>query len=331
MATTAKGNTSIRWWREISWKFKKDPLGYAAIFAPSAVLLSIAFSKWIAPFSWNFSQECSYKLITLFSLVLGVGISTWTNKTERGGHRHHVCLEAAIFSLLIFAVILLFLMRDEHLYLAYPVAFFFFSFVVLLALMWDKHRYLVAVLLLVIGMAGTAALYGLEHACSWGCAFEWDAFYFSLPLAVWLTREKCVNESLGRVRAAIAILALIGMVIASASASYWFWLSGDAEPNSQSVQHIALGLAAVLTLVFVVWRERIASGKATFERFTTGVQMLGDQNISTRLAGVGIILEVCENRVYRDQGLRVLRAFANNNTSASDDVRAAREAIKRLR
>ena len=140
-------------------------------------------------------------------------------------------------------------------------------------------------------------------------------------------------------RHSIAILALAGLVIASASASSWEWLTDRADSNSQSVQHIALGTAAVLTLIFVIWRERIASEKASFDRFTSGVQMLGDANMATRVAGIWIIEDVCQYPRYRCQGLQVLRAFFKHPTRGNAifpvsrnraDVKSAQEAIKGL-
>ena len=202
----------------------------------------------------------------------------------------------------------------------------------------NECQYLVAISLLFVGLLGTVFLYGLEHACSWKCALKWDAFYISLPLAMWLAWEKSVRGSLSRIRHAIVILALIGVVIASASAASWEWLNNDADSNSESVQHIALGIAAVLTLIFVIWRERIASGKASFERYTSGVRMLGDETMTIRLAGIGIIVEACQNPIYRDQGRRVLETFvseANSDSVDADlspvDVRAAREAMRKMR
>ena len=97
---------------------------------------------------------------------------------------------------------------------------------------------------------------------------------------------------------------------------------------------------AVLALLFVVWRERIASGKASFERYVEGIRMLGDDaSMATRTAGVMIIRDLCENPAYPCQGYRVLESFVLQNTEGtlsagmlleSMDVRSACDALARL-
>ena len=186
----------------------------------------------------------------------------------------------------------------------------------------------------------------VELACEEYClttaqrALLFASLLLALPIAMYLTCQKCSRGSLERMRHSIAILTMIGLVIASASASSWEWLNDGADSNSQSVLHIALGTAAVLTLIFVIWRERIASGKASFDRFSRGVQMLGEGNMATRIAGVWVIVDVCQYPSYRRQGLRILSAFIRHPTRDDvifrvsrnrQDVKSAQEAIRYLR
>ena len=158
-------------------------------------------------------------------------------------------------------------------------------------------------------------------------------------MGLWLAYEKGVEGSLHRVRHTIGILALLGLGIAWVAGPNWWWIASDDSPNSESVQHLALGTAAVLTLFFVVWRERIASGKAKFDRYTEGVRMLGDANMATRTAGVWIIANLCGDRVYRCQGFRVLESFVSQNTQGTlstgmlrntMDLQSACDALGRL-
>ena len=141
-------------------------------------------------------------------------------------------------------------------------------------------------------------------------------------------------------RHAIGILGLIGVTITAASVFCWSWLSSNgASSNSQVIQHIALGVAAVLTLLFVIWRERIAGANASFEQYRTGVRMLGDTNMVTRIAGIQLLEEVGQYPRWSPLALQVLNAFVSNSTSdddpdapapEGDDVKSAKDAIQKL-
>ena len=179
------------------------------------------------------------------------------------------------------------------------------------------------------------------HPTEWSCLYEaatdssaecdrvttavWIAFPLTVVVGLWLAWEKGVAGSLHRVRHTIGILALLGLGIACVAGPNWWWLASGDTPNSESVQHLALGTAAVLTLLFVVWRERIAGGKASFERSVEGVRMLADASMVTRTAGVLIIGDLCENPVYRCQGFRVLETFVLQNNEGTLTVGVSRE------
>ena len=217
----------------------------------------------------------------------------------------------------------------------------------------DKLGY-ISILAAVLFVLFAALLVDEAHPTKWSCLYKvatdssaecdrvatalWIAIPLSVVLGLWLAYEKGVDGSLHRVRHTIGILALLGLCLASVAGPNWWLASGD-SPNSESVQHMALGTAAVLTLLFVVWRERIASGKASFERFVEGVRMLGDASMTIRTAGVLIIGGLCENLAYRCQGFRVLESFVLQSTEGtlsagvlqeSTDVRSACDALGRL-
>ena len=168
---------------------------------------------------------------------------------------------------------------------------------------------------------------GPSTRCDRVATAVWIAFPLSFVLGLWLACEKVVGGSLHRVRHTIGILALLGLGIASVAGSNWWWLASSDSPNSETVQHMALGTAAVLTLLFVVWRERIASGKASFERYVEGVQMLGDANMATRTAGVLIIRDLCANLAYRYKGFRVLESFILQSTEGTLSAGVLREGM----
>ena len=218
----------------------------------------------------------------------------------------------------------------------------------------DKLGY-ISILAAVLFVPFVALVVDEGHPRKWSCLYEvatdssaecdrvatavWIAIPLSVVLGLWLAYDKGNEGSLHRVRHTIGILALLGLGIASIAGPNWWWLASGDSPNSESVQHMALGTAAVLTLLFVVWRERIASGKASFERYVEGVRMLGDASMVTRTAGVLIIRDLCENLAYRCKGFRVLESFVLQSTEGTlsagvlregMDVRSACDALGRL-
>ena len=90
--------------------------------------------------------------------------------------------------------------------------------------------------------------------------------FVGMLATLWLFFEKWCYGSLGRMRHVIAILILTGVAVLSWTTYAWMWLSNGNESNSATIRDIGLAIAAVLTLVFVIWRERIASSQASTAR-----------------------------------------------------------------
>ena len=158
----------------------------------------------------------------------------------------------------------------------------------------------------------TAAVY--SYVCRCNAAAMWLIFLAFLLTALYLAVERFRHGELPRMRHAIAILLLMGLAIASGSIFAWNWLNSGDDSNSATVRNIALGFAAALTPIFVIWRERIASGKATSDRYEKAVQMLGDPNPTICVAGIRIIDDLCRYPTYRQMGLAVLSAFVQYPT-----------------
>ena len=166
-----------------------------------------------------------------------------------------------------------------------------------------------------------------NYLCRCNESIMWAITVAALLIAIYLCCQIRKKESLGRMRHAIAILGLLGLAIASASIYGWSWLNSGDDSNSGTIRNIALGIAAILTLVFVVWRERIASGTATFDRYESAVQMLGDPSVATCIAGIRIIRDLGRYPGYRTMGLPVLRAFVQDPTpSRPDETKRSRQA-----
>ena len=93
---------------------------------------------------------------------------------------------------------------------------------------------------------------------------------------------------------------------------------GD-DSNSATVRNVALGFVAVLAPIFVIWRERIASGKAASDRYEKAVQMLGDPNLAICVAGIGVIEELGHYPTYKKMGLAVLSTFVEDPTPSRSE------------
>ena len=150
-----------------------------------------------------------------------------------------------------------------------------------------------------------------------------------------------------RMRYAIGWLVLIGAAIASVAAYHWQWLQGDDSPSA-TIRNIGLAVAAVLTLVFVIWRERIASNQASNEfaasladRYREASEMIASNDRVRRIAGIRLIRELGMNmglpreirRHYRFMCLDLLnryKATRRTRNKRDPELQVLNEAIQCL-
>ena len=114
-------------------------------------------------------------------------------------------------------------------------------------------------------------------------------------LFLWKLHRKGENW---RMRFAIAVVAQIVVAAGYITAHNWIGLNGSAAPT-ETIRNVGLAIAAVLTLFFVVWRERIASNQmevnlssSLAERFQHGARLLTSGNEIERIAGIHAIREL---------------------------------------
>ena len=172
-------------------------------------------------------------------------------------------------------------------------------------------------------------------------SFGW--LWFAIPglllmilITVWLWCER-KRETLTRMRHAIGCLFLIGGIVASWSIYAWPWLSGPNKPNSEIIRDIGLAVAAVLTLVFVIWRERIASEDAGTKRlsvalqnFRRAAQLLECKSAVNKIVGIRMIREIgAKMDEYRCSCLRLVKWVRDNpgGDNFGEVTREAKEAI----
>ncbi|MXZ90331.1 MAG: hypothetical protein F4W95_15150 [Chloroflexi bacterium] len=168
------------------------------------------------------------------------------------------------------------------------------------------------------------------------------ALVIALLVMAWLALEKKRTGSLARMRYAIAALTLIALVVLSWSMHSWTWLGSGSESNSATVRNIGFAVAAVLTLIFVIWRERIASWRASaanqqvttehsrmlLEQYRGGLDMLTSDFLAVRIGGVYVLQKLGNEQGYCSMCLEVLRAFQKD--ANEEEATAAENAINAL-
>ena len=150
---------------------------------------------------------------------------------------------------------------------------------------------------------GPVYRYGLQHG----------ALAASIGGVVYLLCLQLAGQQ-WRMRYAIAGIAQIVIAAGYITAYNWDGLNGSGSP-SDTIQNVGLGIAAVLTLFFVIWRERVASNRADdklsdslAERYQNGARLLASGNTIERIAGISLIEELGRESIL--PGRRNIRYYA---------------------
>ncbi len=143
-----------------------------------------------------------------------------------------------------------------------------------------------------------------------------------------------------RMRYSIGMLALIVVSVVYMSAFLWDGLQGAGESPSTTIRNIGIAIAAVLTLIFVIWRGRIAAGsnqiarnQSLDERYQQASMMLANDNMVVRIAGISLIEQIYSaSERYHAMCRRLLSSFVRNATSGQgEDIRMAMATLRRWR
>ena len=138
-----------------------------------------------------------------------------------------------------------------------------------------------------------------------------DASGETLMLSGWFL-EICSRR---RIVAAVCLFAVIAAV--SLAAIFWEWLSGG-ESGSTTMRNVALVGAGLAALPLALWRGVVADRQAKTaqlgllnERYQKGAEMLGNDVLSVRLAGIYALQCLSEDypEQYQLQVMRLLSAF----------------------
>ena len=118
-----------------------------------------------------------------------------------------------------------------------------------------------------------------------------------------------------RVVVAVCLCAVIAAL--SLTVIFWEWLSG-AESGSTTIRNVALVGAGLVALPLAIWRGIVADRQAKTaqqgllnERYQKGAEMLGNDVLSVRLAGIYALQRLSEDypEQYHLQVMRLLSAF----------------------
>ena len=169
----------------------------------------------------------------------------------------------------------------------------------------------------------------------------------SIAVLIWLEYRRRRNEE-WRMRYAAGVIALIVISAGYFTAYFWDGLNGGAPPST-TIRDMGFAVAAVLTLLFVIWRERIASNQAEVKlsdslagRFQNGAQMLSSKDPVERIAGISAIRELgressspgYRNDEYYSMSLNLLCELhrSRNPTGSSETEESSlQEAIRYLK
>ena len=97
-------------------------------------------------------------------------------------------------------------------------------------------------------------------------------------------------------------------VVSAWTIALWPWLADGKGSNADTIAKIALASAAIPTVLFVIWRERIASDASLDRRFDNAINGLGNPTESVRIAAIYSLRQFRPYAHYRNAALAALRS-----------------------
>ena len=155
-------------------------------------------------------------------------------------------------------------------------------------------------------------------------------FFVSVGLAWCVAWEIKVKKSFADMIHAILSVSIYFCVVSAWTIALWPWLAGDAGSNVDTIVKIALASAALPTVLFVIWRERIASDASLDQRFNNAINRLGNPTESVRIASVYLLRLFRPYADYRIAALAALRSHLATAVISQSEFAAINEAIRRL-
>ena len=141
-----------------------------------------------------------------------------------------------------------------------------------------------------------------------------------------------------RMRYAICWMILFAITFGYVGSYHWEGLQGN-QSSGQTLGSLGLAAVGVSTVLFVIWRgriagqaNRIASDQSIAQQYQHASTMLSSDNVAVRLAGVAFIRELGgANKAYRRMSVKLLRAFVSSSKyGQGEDTDIAQMAITYL-
>ena len=145
-----------------------------------------------------------------------------------------------------------------------------------------------------------------------------------------IAREIRVKQSFADMIHAILSVSIYFCVVSAWTIALWPWLAGDAGSNVDTIAKIALASAALPTVLFVIWRERIASDASLDQRFNNAINGLGNPTESVRIASVYSLRRFIPYADYRNAAYAALRSHLVTAAISQAEIDATTEAILHL-
>ena len=150
-------------------------------------------------------------------------------------------------------------------------------------------------------------------------------------------KSKRFNQAM--VAAVFVLAGIIGCIVWR-----WDWLNGGEQGNtpSETLRNMGLLIAGVLALAFALWRARVAGEQSATarrqadtaqldllnDRYQRGAQLLGNDDLSVRTAGIYSLQRLAEDSDQYDlQVMQVFCAFVRNHTEDDESVSRRSERI----
>ena len=133
--------------------------------------------------------------------------------------------------------------------------------------------------------------------------------------------EGWLPSALGRMTLWSAFVVIVAVM---ASLCFWDWMTAN-ESGSATVRNLALAVAAAIGLPLAIWRSSIAERQVTAafrqldtaaqslsdERFKTGIELLGHEDMTIRVGGVYVLADRARRQPesYHVRTMEIFAAF----------------------
>ena len=207
----------------------------------------------------------------------------------------------------------------------------------------DNHKYF-----LILAIVGALlCLAAMVASVCLGFAYEFDLIRSDRPISPFTRIIQCLlifvffvvavgsagliawelwrKKSFADMIHAVLSVTIYFCVVSAWTIALWPWLVDDKGSNADTIAKIALASAAIPTVLFVIWRERIASDASLDRRFNNAINALGNPTESVRIAAIYSLRPFRPYADYRNAALAALRSHLAISTGLIRPIMSQRE------